>query len=580
MSRLRWWMVGGALVLIAVLAVAAVPLLVPVDRYRTLLEAYIRTATGRDVQIGALRLEVWPRPHVRAAGVRLMNPAGFPAAPSVEAQTLNLGVDLRALLKRRLEIKWVALAGVRINFLTNTAGRSNFDLSAQAKRRPGIGSGVLALAPIGVVTINNVDLVVGSYDSARRQTATSFMIAGLNAASRSIAATAPDLLRRIAANVDLKGARLTAPSLRAPVQVSSGTLVLANGGVKATFTAALDTTTVTGTAQVPRIYAPVISFALAGAVLDVTRLQRLFGAQPGAGSGPSGRVAPHRLVAAGTISLDKFAFAPLAASGVRARVSVYTDSVRVDAYSLTAYGGTITGEAALDTTLVGAPARLTAHARGIDAAELLRGIGAAGQVSGALDADGAFHTKLTGDPRAALTGAGTFAIRNGTFPGLDLKNGLVQVAKLLQTNVPAGPTRFRYFGGDARIARERVSSAALRLDGDNLQATGSGSVGFDGSLNYRGTGVTALAQQTAVPAGITLPSAAGMLGNFLPGAAGARAARIPFTLTGTLAKPRFALAGTPQFLGGTAASPAPGPTGPASPQIPGLPSFLQLPKIP
>jgi len=555
-----------------------VPFLVPVDRYRTVLEDYIRSATGRDVQIATLRLQLWPRPHVRAGDVRLMDPTGFPAGPAVEVQTVNLGVDLRALLRRRFEIKWVALDGVRINFLTNPAGRSNFELPASG-RRPALGGGVLTLTPIGAVAIRDVDLRVGSYDPRRGETTASFEIAGLTAASRSVEATAPDLLQLIAATIDLKGARLSVPALRVPVLVSAGTLALARGGVKATFTAALDETKVTGTAEVPRIYAPVISFALAGTDLDVNRLQRLLNAGPA--PGPSGPAGPHRLVAAGTVSLNQFAFAPLAASNIRARVTVYTDAVRADAYSLTAYGGTVTGEAAINTTTAGAPGSVTVHARGIDVAALLRGVGAAVQVSGAMDTDGTLQTKLSGDPLAELAGAGTFAIRNGSFPGLDMKNGLVRAARLVQPNIPAGPTSFSYFGGDARIAGERIYSTALRLDGNNLQATGTGSVGFDGTLDYRGTGTMALTRQNALPAAVQLPSVAGLTGSSLLGAVGGHAARVPFKLTGAVSNPHFALAGMPQFVGGTASPAAPQPAAPSAPQIPGLPGFLQnLPKIP
>lgn len=578
--RLSWWLVAGAVLAVVGVAAAAAPFFVPVDRYRGLLEEYIRSATGRDVRIAALRLQIWPRPHVRAADVRLMNPAGFPEGAAVEAQTVNLGVDLRALLHRRLVIKWVALDRVRVNYLTNTAGRSNFELPAQDRRRPSTGGGVLSLAPIGAVAIKNVDLSVGSYDSERRQITASFAIAGLTAASRSVQATAPDLLQRIAATVDLKGARLIVPSLRVPVEVSSGTLVLANGGVKTTFTAALDTTRVTGTAQVPRIYAPVISFALAGSELDVNRLQRLLRAP--ASQGPAGPPGPHRLVAAGTVDVDKFAFAPFAVSRVRTRVGVYTDAVRVDAYSLVAYGGTIAGAATAKTAVPGAPVSFTVHARGVDVGGLLRGVGAAATVTGALDADGALRTMLTGNPRSTLAGAGTFAIHNGSFPGLDVRSGLAQLARLLQANVPTGQTRFAYFGGDARIARERVYSSALRLDGENLQAAGHGSVGFDGSMDYVGTGVMAMAAAGSPSPG-PIPSAATLLRRYVPGAAGARATNIPFKLTGALSNPHFALSGAPQFVGGTgsAAAPAPQRTAPASPQNPALPGFLQnLPKLP
>ncbi|HET7264725.1 MAG TPA: AsmA family protein [bacterium] len=576
LRRLRWLVIALAVFVLVAAAAAAVPFLVPVDRYRGFLEGYIRSLTGRDVQIATLRLQVWPRPHVRAGDVRMMNPAGFPKGATVEVQTIDLGVDLRALLRRRFDIQWVALNGVRINFLTNTAGRSNFDLPAQ-KRRPSIGGNLVTLAPIGAVAIRSVDLRVGAYDPKRAQTTPSFEITGLTARSRSVQATAPEILQLLTATVDLKGARLTVPALRVPVQVGSGTMTLAKGGLKATFAATLDTLRVTGTADVPRIYAPVISFALAGTDLDLNRLQGLLNPQPA--QGPPGPPGPHRLVAAGTVGLDKFEFAPVAASRVRARIGLFTDAVRVDAYSLTAYGGTITGAAEAKTAAAGAPASFTVHARGVDVAGLLHGVGATAQVTGSLGADGALQTRLTGDPRASLAGAGTFAIRNGSFPGLDVRSGLARLAQALQANVPTGQTRFSYFGGDARIARERVYSTALRLDGDTLQATGHGSIGFDGGLDYAGTGVMALSASGASPSPI--PSAATLLGRYVPGAAGARATSVPFKLTGAVANPHFALGGVPSFVGGTATSPAPRQTTPAQPQAPGLPSFLQnLPKLP
>ena len=122
-------------------------------------------------------------------------------------------------------------------------------------------------------------------------------------------------------------------------------------------------------------------------------------------------------------------------------------------------------------------------------------------------------------------------------------------------------------------------STALRLDGDTLQATGHGSIGFDGGLDYAGTGVMALSASGASPSPI--PSAATLLGRYVPGAAGARATSVPFKLTGAVANPHFALGGVPSFVGGTATSPAPRQTTPAQPQAPGLPSFLQnLPKLP
>ena len=141
-------------------------------------------------------------------------------------------------------------------------------------------------------------------------------------------------------------------------------------------------------------------------------------------------------------------------------------------------------------------------------------------------------------------------MRNGSFPGLDLKNNLAQLARALQINVPAGDTRFSYFGGDLRIAQQRAYSTALRLDADGLAGTGRGSFGFNQTLDYAGTGVlNTLGSGTSRGAG-GLPSMEVLLGKVVPAAAGPTGARVPFTLRGTLDDPKFSLAGVPEFLRG------------------------------
>jgi uncharacterized protein involved in outer membrane biogenesis len=587
--RARRWLLFAALcVLSAGAASAAVPFLIPADRYRVFLQDSLRGATGRDVQIAGLRLQLWPRPHVRATNVRLMNPPGFPPEPGLAAQRIDLGLDLRALLNRRLAVNRIALTGVRVNFLTGPSGRSNFDVPALSRGRPasasqsGSGRPFLTIEPIGVVAIKDAAISAGAYDPRRRAVMPAFGISGVAATSRSVDATAPGWLQRLQVIIDLKGARLALPSLRAPLTVRSGTLLVTGGGVRATFAVTLDKLSATGTAAIPRLNDPAASFTLALPDLDAAQLMRLAAAPvarepadlPAAG-------AAHRLIASGTVTVGRFVFAPLAATGVTARVAVYPDAVRVGAFSLTAYGGRVTGAAAVDLAAAGTPVAAALHVRGVNVAALMREIAPGAQrVSGTLAGDVALRTAVGRDPQQALAGAGTFAIRDGTFSGLDVNSALAQIARVLQAGVPAGQTRFSYFGGDLRIARKRVYSSALRLDGDTLQATGHGSIGFDGALDYGGTGL--LNQGVAAGAAGTgpLPPAAGLLGSYL-GGPGGRTARVPFRLTGSIGNPHFALAGMPQ-LGTTAAPPSsPQRPAPGSPQIPGLPSFLQnLPGIP
>jgi hypothetical protein len=282
------------------------------------------------------------------------------------------------------------------------------------------------------------------------------------------------------------------------------------------------------------------------------------------------------LVAAGTFAVHQLAAPPVAASQASGRLSVRGSRVDLPAYTLSAYGGTIQGAVALDYAAAVLPVAGTVHARAINVAQMV-GIFNPGppRITGMLDTDLRLSTALGRDPRTALTGAGTFAVRNGTLPGLNLRDFMVTAARALQLSLPEGPTRFRYFGGDVSIAQQRVSSQALRLDGDDIEGTGRGTFGFDKTLDYTGTGVLKFLTSPGIPSitGLT-PSAGEIMGRFVPGASGATGVRTPFSIRGTFDDPKFALAGRPEFLRGTG-SQAPQPQQPQLPRPPQLPPALQ-----
>jgi AsmA protein len=678
-------LIGGAVLVLVVAASVAIPFLIPVDRYRPLLEQYIRTGTGRDVRIGALRLVLWPRIHVHAADVRLRNPAGFPAGDAIEVKSVDLGVEPRALLARRLAITYVALSGVRMNVLSDAAGRTNYDLPAPPRAAPPAAAGgqpLLALTPIGAMTVKNVEVTIGGLDARRGQTAPVVTLAGLNARVRLIDPGASDWTKRLEITSDLRGARLVTPLLAAPVRFQSGEFHLRGGKGQGTFAAALETTRATGTVAIASVAPPAVTFTLAIPRLDANRLQRLMRTR---GPAVPGQAGPRRLVASGEVGIDKLVFSPVEMDRIRSRLSIYTDAVRADSYRLDAYGGTVQGAAALNYASAGLPASGTARVRGLDLGQVVRladprapktagavdadlqlstalgrnplaALVAAGtfavhrlavppvavsqasgrlrvhggrlelpaymlsafggtvqgaaaldyaaaalpvagtvrarainvaqvvglfnpgppRITGALDTDLRFSTALGRDPQAALTGAGTFAVRNGTLPGLNLRGFMVTATRALQLGLPQGPTRFRYFGGDVRIAQQRVSSQALRLDGDDIEGTGRGNFGFDKTLDYTGTGVLkSLTSPGTSPVMGVVPSAGEILGRFVPGAAGATGVRIPFSIHGTFDDPKFALAGTPEFIRGTGPQPQQMPPQPQQPQVPQLPPALQ-----
>ncbi len=570
--RRTWARVGGALLLIGLAVALAVPFLVPVDRFRPLVVRQIEAGTGYPIQIDALRLYLVPVVHIHAANVRMKNPPGRPRGDAVVVKSIDIGVAPRALLSRKMEITYVAVKGVRANLVQYPGGRTNFDRTAasQSARAPGPapaqrGAPLLSFGRIGMVTVRDVTFTAASSGADRGQAAPSLTLSGVNARIRSIDMNAPDWSRKLEIEANLSGARLSTPSLANPVQFQTGQLILKGAAGRAAFSASLDTVRAQGTAVIAGLDPLSITFTIAVPELDIDRLERLGiggttrGASATRAAGAAGRApTPRRLLARGEVKVDRLVSSPLEATRISSRLSVYTSAIVLDSFALSAYGGLIRGGAAVDTSAATLPLAATAQARGINLGQMVSTLSPhARKITGTLDADLRLATAAGQDPEAALTGAGTFAVRNGSFPGLDLKSSMAQMARVLQLNVPAGDTRFRYFGGDLRIAHQRVQSNSLRLNGDDLDGTARGSLGFDKTLDYTGVAVLKARASGASPSVGALPSVGQMLGNLAPGAGGATGAQVPFSLRGTLDDPKFSLAGTPQFIRNQSTQPPP-----------------------
>ena len=241
-------------------------------------------------------------------------------------------------------------------------------------------------------------------------------------------------------------------------------------------------------------------------------------------------------------------FGGLEATKWRSQLAAYTDALHLDQATFEAYGGSVRGSASLDTSNT-LSTNVNASIRGMNVAAALAVLRVGGgSVTGSLDADFKLTTQLAHDPEAALSGSGTFSVRNGSFSHLD---------------VLAGDSHFSFFGGDVRVASKRAYSNRLRLVTSHMTAVSRGSFGFDKSLAYSGVGVIGAASAAAfapVPAQLQLVLATALRQN-----AGSARVRVPFVLRGTLDNPQFSLAGTPQLLNASSALQA----------LPQTPSALQ-----
>ena len=124
-----------AIVLVAVLAglvFAATRLLSPTfvtDR----IVAAVKERTGRDLTIaGGARIGFWPRLSIRLNDVTLSNPPGMGGGVFLKVAEVDLAVEARPLLQRRLEVKRIYMRRPQVNLLVDRKGRQNWDFSAVA----------------------------------------------------------------------------------------------------------------------------------------------------------------------------------------------------------------------------------------------------------------------------------------------------------------------------------------------------------------------------------------------------------------------------------------------------------------
>ena len=125
---LKWGggLVGGLAVLILVAALV-LPRLFTSEQLKGYVVPPLEDATGRQVEIDAIRLCVLPTPAVRVSGFRLANAEGYGPAPAVEARALSVDVALWPLVLLNIRPTAVALEAPVVRYEVGADGATNFD---------------------------------------------------------------------------------------------------------------------------------------------------------------------------------------------------------------------------------------------------------------------------------------------------------------------------------------------------------------------------------------------------------------------------------------------------------------------
>lgn len=132
----------GALLLLLVGAVVALPLLINANDYREPIAEAVEENTGRRLSLGDLELKVFPWVRLRVSEAELSNAEGFGDAPFAKVQTVDVGVQvLPLLLNRQLRVSTLTLEGLQVALAIDAEGRSNWEDLAAASEDPDAADG-------------------------------------------------------------------------------------------------------------------------------------------------------------------------------------------------------------------------------------------------------------------------------------------------------------------------------------------------------------------------------------------------------------------------------------------------------
>ena len=480
----------AVLVLLALIVAAAaivVPRLVNLDRYRPEVIANIERGSGRSVEIGRLSLSILPVIAVRADNIAVGNPPGFPEGHLLEIKRAEAELDARALLDRRIVVRSVDFDDPSVNLVSTSDGHWNTEAPARALVRPAAWT---PEPPAASQRIAKVSFEHGrvTVSNARPSGTVDPPAFEADQVAVELDDVSPEAL----------GLKLTPASLgwQGPTAPLPGTM---------RFRPALLQTDNRGTL-----------------------------------AEPPGVTAAH-----GTFSAKSAHFGGAQAANLKSQIELRAGGVMLRRFSMQLAGGQVTGDLAWNSAAEPASYGVQATLANIDLARLLAGFPGAsdkitGTLSGQLDLTG--FNLASADPLANKEGQGQITVRNGTLPTLQLNRNLMELMKsVLRVRPESGDaSSFQSISADLEISGGEIHNRQIAIVGNGMDIDASGALALAGAGRLDYQGVSKMNARRNGFEGIV----AGLLGARV--SADGRI-DVPFTITGTLDRPRFALKNSPLF---------------------------------
>jgi uncharacterized protein involved in outer membrane biogenesis len=403
------------------------------DTVRRALASQMSSALGQPVSIGGISASLYPRVTVRLSKVTIGEPV------RIQAQTLRLGTNLRALLSRQIVHGTVHLDGAKVQLPLPPFGSTTSSPSTARSGMP------VEIVSIDEIVLNGVEVVSGGRT--------------LRGDIEAVPHGAGAMLRKVVLSAE--------------------------------------DTSLAGSGEITNLTGPVGEVSIKAGALNLTRLLDFlttFSSRSGmTGRTPAGapaRAAPTDLRLAFTA--DKATMGTLTLSKMSARARVTQDGVTLNPLEFGLFGGSCKGTMAL---AAGASTfRLNAALSNIDVAALTAYAGSPGTISGRLSG----HMEMSGRSSEtsglmnAATGAARVDIRDGVVKNLGLVKTVVLATSMradAQTPKTGGSNDepFTLLGATFNLANGTAYTTDLQFQSPDVLLRAGGSLRLDGSaINLKG----------------------------------------------------------------------------------------------
>jgi AsmA protein len=161
-------MIAGGVVLLLIVAVVAVAMLVDADQFRPAVERQATYALGRQVTIGKLKMALLSG-GVAADNLTIADDPQFSGAPFLTAASMNIGVDLKALIfDRKLNVESFVIRSPKLNLVENARGQWNYSsLGSRSAQNQTPSAGAAPEFAVGKFILDDGAVTVRNLGSGR-----------------------------------------------------------------------------------------------------------------------------------------------------------------------------------------------------------------------------------------------------------------------------------------------------------------------------------------------------------------------------------------------------------------------------